>query len=449
MKLTGFQWVMLFMVLIARAVKTHADDKLPTTNKADRPNIILIMADDVGYECFGCYGSKQYQTPNIDRLARKGMRFTHCYSQPLCTPSRVKFMTGMSNARNYSAFSILNRDQRTIGHHFQAAGYETLVAGKWQLLGAEHYAERFRKKGTWPRDAGFDHHCLWQVDRLGSRYWKPLLNTDGDNHQFGADEYGPEIITTYIVDFMATHRKKDKPFFIYYPMILVHSPFLPTPDSKLPKSKNRQRNFEDMVAYMDKCVGRIVGETERLGIAENTLILFVGDNGTHKSLKSTLDGQNIQGGKGATTDAGTREPMVAYWPGVVPKGKVSDDLVDFSDFLPTLLEAAHTKVPDRLDGQSFLPQLQGKAGKPREWMYCYYCPRPERSKPVRFVRDQRWKLYGDGRLFDVRNDSLEKRPIEDLDAVAGATEAKQKLSTALQAMPAEGKSLLKFSSDPK
>ncbi len=435
--------VILAAVIAVYPFVADAEDE----NRSGRPNIILIMADDVGYECFGCYGSKQYSTPNIDKLARHGMRFSHCYSQPLCTPSRVKLMTGLSNVRNYSAFSILNRDQRTIGDYFQAVGYETVVAGKWQLLGAEHYAERFRQRGTWPRDAGFDHHCLWQVDRLGSRFWKPLLNIDGENRQFGDDQYGPDIVTDYITDFMAASRNQDKPFFVYYPMILVHSPFLPTPDSKSRKSKDKQRNFEDMVAYMDKLVGRIVSKTEELGIAENTLILFTGDNGTHKSLKSTLDGQVIQGGKGSTTDAGTREPLVAYWPDVVPKGKVSNDLVDFSDFLPTLLEAAGTKAPDGLDGHSFLPQLRGAAGKPRQWMYCYYCPRPERSIPVRFVRDQRWKLYGDGRFFDVKNDPLEHRPIEDTVSIDGATEAKQKLSAALRTMPEKGQSLLNFTSE--
>ena len=169
-----WQWLAALLVLLRHSVSA------PT----ERPNVILIMADDVGYECFGCYGSRQYQTPNIDRLAREGMRFTHCYSQPLCTPSRVKLMTGLSNVRNYSAFSVLNPDQRTIGHHMQAAGYRTFIAGKWQLLGAEQYAKQFRKKGTWPRDAGFDEFCLWQVDKLGSRYWGPLLNINGENRQF-------------------------------------------------------------------------------------------------------------------------------------------------------------------------------------------------------------------------------------------------------------------------
>lgn len=408
-----------------------------------RPNIILIMADDVGYECFGCYGSRQYQTPNIDRMARRGMRFTHCYSQPLCTPSRVKLMTGLSNARNYSAFSILNSDQRTIGQIFKAAGYKTLVAGKWQLLGASHYAARFRKKGTWPHDAGFDHVCLWQVDRLGSRYWQPLLNIDGKNRQFGKDDYGPDIVTNTITDFMETNR--DKPFFVYYPMILVHSPFLPTPDSKSRNSKNRQKNFEDMVAYMDKLVGRIVKKTEKLGIADQTLILFLGDNGTHKSIFSVLDGRTIQGGKGLTTDAGTRVPMVAYRPGTVPENRVCDDLVNFSDFLPTCLEAAGVSIPDGLDGHSFLPQLHGERGNPREWIYCYYCPRPEKTKPVRFVRDTQWKLYGDGRFFDVTNDTLEKNPLSNVESGSAAASAKRKLTAALKAMPKQGNMLLKFS----
>ena len=150
---------------------------------ASNPNVILIMADDVGYECFGCYGSKQYSTPNIDQLATQGMRFDHCYSQPLCTPSRVKLMTGLTNARNYSAFSVLTRDQKTIGQHFKNGGYETAVVGKWQLFGAKHYSKQFRGRGTMPNAAGFDHVCLWQVDQLGERYPGPLMWIDGENRQ--------------------------------------------------------------------------------------------------------------------------------------------------------------------------------------------------------------------------------------------------------------------------
>ncbi|MCA9040327.1 MAG: sulfatase-like hydrolase/transferase [Planctomycetaceae bacterium] len=413
---------------------------LPLTAEASRPNIILIMADDIGYECYGCYGSQQYKTPNIDRLAEKGTRFEHCYSQPLCTPSRVKIMTGLSNARNYSAFSILNRDQRTFGHVFQAAGYRTFVGGKWQLYGAEHYyyPNRHHAKGTLPANAGFDEYCLWQVEKLGDRYWNPLLDINGKVTQFQPEDYGPDIVTNHICDFM--EQKSDKPFFIYYPMILVHNPFPTTPDSEDPKSKDDQQNFEDMVQYMDKTIGKIVKKTEDLGIAENTLILVTGDNGTNRKIVSNLNGQEIKGGKGLTTDAGTHVALVAYQPGTVKAGQVCQDIVDFSDFLPTMQEVAGIAKDESLDGVSFAKALTGTNPNAREWMYCYYNPRPDREnlKPQRFTRDQRYKLYGDGRFYDVANDPLEQTPLEE------KNEAYQKLAAALASMPAESPVLLKF-----
>lgn len=433
--------VLLACALGVPALATSAS-RLVAARSDRPPNIIVIMADDVGYECFGCYGSRQYKTPHIDRMARQGLRFTHCYSQPLCTPSRVKLMTGLSNARNYSAFSVLNRDQRTFAHLLRDAGYRTAVAGKWQLLAAEHYPDRFRGKGTWPGHAGFDRTCLWQVDRLGSRYWEPLLYVDGENRRFGKEEYGPDVATKYLTEFMAENR--DVPFFVYYPMILVHGPFVPTPHSDSRDSKNRQRNFEDMVAYMDALVGRIVRKTEELQIADDTLILFTSDNGTHRSLRSTFDGRTIRGGKGRTTDAGTRVPLVARWPGVVPEGRICDDLVDFSDFLPTLLSAADAEVPEGLDGRSFLPQLRGEPGNPRQWTYCYYNPRPEKTEPVRFVRDRRWKLYGDGRFFDVAGDPAESQALAQDGLDDKAADARRKLAAALWTMPAKGQALLEF-----
>ena len=414
----------------------------PSFAEQTKPNIVLIMADDVGYECFGSYGSRQYETPHLDRMASKGARFEHCYSQPLCTPSRVKIMTGLSNVRNYSAFSVLNRDEKTFGHYLRDAGYRTAVAGKWQLYGAEHYKQQFRGKGALPAEAGFDNWCLWQVDKLGSRFWGPLLNVDGETKQFDDDQYGPEVCTDYLIDFMA--EKSDKPFFIYFPMILVHSPFVPTPDSANRKEKDKQQNFEDMVAYMDKLIGRLVKQTEELDIADNTLFLFVGDNGTGRSLRSKLNGTTIPGGKGSMTDAGTRAAMIAYGPGQVKAGQVSDALVDFSDFVPTLLEVAGADSTTKFDGVSFLPQLQGKPGTPRETIFMYYNSRPEKTEPRIFVRDQRWKLYDDGSFYDVSADPLEKKSV-DTPAGSAAAKAREKLQAVLDSMPANGQSLLKYS----
>ncbi|MEE2844152.1 MAG: sulfatase-like hydrolase/transferase [Planctomycetota bacterium] len=409
---------------------------------APKTNIILIMADDIGYECFGFAGSNQYSTPRLDQLVAEGMSFTHCYSQPLCTPSRVKLMTGLSNVRNYAAFSVLRQDQKTIGQYFQENGYRTCIAGKWQLYGAEHYAERFRGKGTMPEDAGFDSMCLWQVDKLGGRFWNPLLYVDGENKQFGATEYGPDIVTKHITNFIEDNHSK--PFFVYYPMILTHSPFVPTPNSADRMSKDKQKNFEDMTTYMDMLVGRIVDKTREVGIAENTLILFVGDNGTHVTIRSRLNGKEIRGGKGKMTDAGTRVPFVAYQPGTVDAGQINSNLIDFSDFLPTTLEAVGVTAPPDIDGQSFLWQLCGKTGEPRKWIHIFYHPRPEKGMSLAFVRTQRYKLYRDGRFYDVLSDVNEESPLGSSGLSRQAMNAHTLLTEALTTMPAYGRMLLKY-----
>jgi len=260
----------------------------------EKTNVILIMADDIGYECYGAYGGTSYKTPVLDKMAAEGMLFKHAYSNPLCTPTRVKIMTGLSNVRNYASFSILKKTEKTIGHMMQQAGYRTAIAGKWQLYGAEHYPDLIRGKGSLPQDMGFERHCLWQVEKLGSRFWGPTITIDGEVKKFGEDVYGPDVYSRFLLDRMAEY--KNEPFFLYYPMALVHSPFVPTPDSADRKCKDKQRNFADMVAYMDKIIGRIVDKTVELGIAERTLIFVTGDNGTHKSIKSNMGDKVIPRG---------------------------------------------------------------------------------------------------------------------------------------------------------
>ncbi|MEE3219970.1 MAG: sulfatase-like hydrolase/transferase, partial [Planctomycetota bacterium] len=203
-------------------------------------NVVLIMADDVGYECFSAYGSKEFSTPRLDALAAKGMRFEHCHSTPLCTPSRVNLMTGKSNVFNYVDFGVFPKGEPTFANHFKAQGYATAVAGKWQLLTS--------RSGISPAEAGFDRHCVWNIPGTErSRYWKPSLMHDGKVINHGEDDYGSTIIADYLIDFIKTN--KDKPFLAYYPMNLPHNPFYPTPRSKDRKSKNAKRNFIDMVAY--------------------------------------------------------------------------------------------------------------------------------------------------------------------------------------------------------
>lgn len=405
---------------------------------AEKTNVILIMADDIGYECYQPYGGTSYQTPVLNRIAAQGMRFEHAYSNPICTPTRVKIMTGLSNVRNYSSFSILNKTERTLGHMMQDAGYRTAIAGKWQLLGAEHYSDRIRGKGALPQDMGFDRHCLWQVDKLGSRFWGPTVTADCELKTYPDGVFGPDVYSQFLMDRM--QEFKEDPFFLYYPMALVHSPFVPTPDSENRNSKNKQQNFADMVAYMDKIIGRIIDKTVELGIDKRTLILITGDNGTHKIIKSNMGDRVIVGGKGQPTDAGTHVALFAYQPGTVPAGKVCSQIVEFSDFMPTIAEATGAELQSPIDGTSFLPQLHGSKETTKETIFVYYWPRPERGQPIRFVRNHRWKLYGDGNLFDIQNDVMEKNPIDPSESV----DIRKKLQSTMDQMPAKGQSIFKF-----
>jgi len=437
--------LLVFALLFACCTRAIAERK---------PNVILIMADDVSWECFGCYGAEDYQTPHIDELAAKGIRFTHCYSTPLCTPSRVKIMTGQYNFRNYTHFGYLDPQSKTFGHKLQSAGYKTAVAGKWQLNGLSHQAEGFADN-TRPFKAGFDEYCLWQLTvprgakGSGERFWSPPLEQNGKllTPDDNLNKYGPDIMSDFVCDFIK--RNKDEPFFVYYPTVLVHNPFVPTPDTigaaprdhdanRAPKGKAKQKaNFVAMVNYLDKIVGKIVKQVDDIGQLENTIILFTADNGTNTSITSAWDGRDIRGGKGGTKDMGTHVPLVAYWKGHTPEGKVVDDLIDFTDFYPTLAAAAGVELSkdDPIDGRSFLPQLNGKSGTPRDWVFWHYQPYWGKFAGAQFVRDQTFKLYRDGRLFDVPQDLDESRNLAQAAGNEAVESARRKLGQVLNSAP--------------
>ncbi|MCA9050564.1 MAG: sulfatase-like hydrolase/transferase [Planctomycetaceae bacterium] len=375
--------------------------------EAGRPNVILIMVDDFGYECITANGGESYQTPNVDRLAATGVRFEHCHVQPLCTPTRVQLMTGKYNIRNYLQFGKLVRSETTFGHLFQQAGYATGICGKWQL-GHETDA---------PQHFGFQESCLWQQTRRPPRYANPGLEYNGTEKDFNNGEYGPTLVNDFAVDFIQRH--KAEPFFLYYPMILTHSPFQPTPDSpnwdptiKSEREQQNNRHFADMTAYTDKMVGRLVSTLTDAGIRDNTLIIFIGDNGTLGSITSRFQGQDFKGGKGKTNHRGTHVPCIVNWPAVIKQASVRKDLVSSTDFLPTICEAAGIEVPEDVDGVSFLPQLKGRQGTPREWLYTWYSPRQRQDLTVKeCVFDQHYKLYRTGEFYDLSVDPDETQPI--------------------------------------
>jgi arylsulfatase A-like enzyme len=402
----------------------------------DRPNIILIMADDLGYEGLSCNGGGSYRTPNLDELARTGIRFTRCFSTPLCTPSRVQLMTGQYSFRNYTEFGSLRPGEITFAHLLKDAGYATCVAGKWQLAG--HYeGSNYRGVGTLPEQAGFDEHCLWQIDRLGSRYWDPEIVQNGTLRQDLSGRFGPDVVCDFVIEFL--QKSRQGPFFIYYPMILTHSPFMPTPSTDIEpdlRSKPDKKHFADMVAHADRLVGRIVAALDGSGLRESTLILFTGDNGTPRGIVSQLSGRPIPGGKGFTTASGTHVPLIAQWQGKTLPGTVCGDLIDFTDFLPTLCQASGANLPGGIpfDGRSFLPQIRGETGNPRDWIFCHYDPRWGQWKPQRFAQNSRWKLYGDGSLYDIEADPDETLPLDPNRPSAEAEAARSELQAVLDRM---------------
>lgn len=400
---------------------------LTSAYAGERPNIILIMADDFGYECVTANGGESYQTPNLDRLAANGMRFEHCHVQPLCTPTRVQLMTGKYNIRNYLRFGTLLRTEETFAHHLKKAGYATGICGKWQL-GSEKDS---------PQHFGFDESCLWQQTRRPPRYANPGLEYNGVEKDFENGEYGPKLVNDFALSFVERHR--NEPFFLYYPMILTHNPFQPTPDSPDwdPKAvgekvNQEDRHFGEMVSYMDGMVGRLDAKLAELGIRDNTLLVFLGDNGTNKGITSRFRGAEYRGGKGTTTHHGTHVPLIVSWPSVIARGKVQADLISSVDVLPTICEAAGVLPPGTIDGISFLPQVRGEKGTPRSWLYCWYSPRQQANLSVKELAfNHRYKLYRDGEFYDLQTDPLEKSPKKRNELVGEAAQVAIQLQKAL------------------
>ena len=395
------------------------------------PNVILMLADDRGYEALSVYGNETFKTPRIDQLAREGVRFERAYATPLCTPTRVELMTGRHGHRNYERFGQFppkDKDQ-TFGDLMKNAGYVTCFAGKCQL-----------GRSATPFDMGFDRSMTYEVTQgktiNSTYYWDPVgpdggfhtdpttgrrhcrIEVDGKPYERTDARYGPDIVNRFVLDFVSANS--DRPFFVYYPMPLIHSPIQHMPDSAAkdefewkPLFKD-ERFVADMVSYMDKLVGQVVDRLDELGIRENMLLLFAGDNGTAHH-PTRFRGAEFKGAKGGFADPGIHVPLVAHWKGTLPPGRVCDDLVDFTDFYATLADLTGQAAPDSRDGVSFLPQLKGRKGTPREWAFVYYAEtnadrkgeESEGKEPYRgycAMLADNWKLCHDGRLYNLTDD---------------------------------------------
>lgn len=323
-----------------------------------KPNLVFVLIDDMGKGPVGCYGAEDSeksrsgdsQTPELDRLAATGMRFTNFYSMPQCVPTRVAVLTGQYPFRNgwvnhydvprWNLKGFNPKTNPSIGNIIKSAGYATCIAGKWQI-------SDFREEPKTLNNCGFDAFCVWTGYEAGNppsdmRYWDAYLHTAERSTTY-AGKFGPEICNTFVVDFI--HRHESQPMFIYYPMILKHG-------------GAGWRAYEgcSMVECIDRFIGRLVRVLDETGVRDNTILVVTTDNGPQK---------------GKTSEEGVCEPFIVNCPGIVPQGVVTDALADVTDILPTFAELAGAKLPDgyTFDGRSLAPLITGKADDgPRKWI---------------------------------------------------------------------------------
>ena len=390
-----------------------------------KPNIIFILADDYGIGEVGCYGADNYKTPNIDALARSGTRYTHGYTISLCGPSRAMILTGRYGFRtggsNQDAVGQISpKKEKLIPSVLKPAGYVTTMIGKWSQFSQQ------------PSDFGFDDYLRY----AGSgAYWNTQEKVktyvvNGETRPLRDKEYMPDLMHRHLIDFITKHR--DRPFYAHYSLSHTHGDILPTPDSA-PDSKD---HYADNVVYMDKLVGKLMAELDRLKLRDKTLVIFFGDNGTAnpRADRATIGGRPLAGAKGSMLDGGGRVPLIVSWPGVTPAGKVSADLVDSSDFLPTFAALAGAKLPANtvIDGRSFAAQVRGEKGEPRPWIF-------NQLARSWYVREADWKLNQAGELFDMSDAPFAEKLVAADTKNAAAVAARQRLQTALdQLNPAGG-----------
>ena len=393
---------------------------------ADKPNLVFILADDLGIGNVGCYGADAtVKTPHIDALARGGTRYTNAYTVPLCGPSRAAILSGRyafrTGATNQDATGEMKPSVETfLPKTLKAAGYASSMIGKWGQL------------PLGPAEFGFDEHLKFQGSGI---YWNSQAK--GKNYVVNTqsvplrdEEYLPDVMHRHVVDFMT--RNREKPFYLYYSLSHIHGEILPTPDSA-PDSKDL---YADNIAYMDKLVGQLVAELDRLKLREKTLIVFFGDNGTggNYSDRATVNGRRLSGAKGDMLEGGALVPMIVNWPGKTPAGKICTDMVDSTDFFPTFAEFAGTKLPAEtvIDGRSMAAQFRGEKGQPRDWAFVQLARKW-------YVRSTGWKLNQAGELYDMSGAPWGEKlaPADTKDPAALA--ARQRLSAALaQLNPAAG-----------
>lgn len=404
-----------------------------TASPARRPNIVLLLLDDLGWRDFACYGHKVHETPHVDRLAAEGVKFTNAYAScPVCSPTRASIMTGKYPARLQLTDWIPGRKQwptakllvpkfeqqlplaeTTVAEALKPLGYRTASIGKWHLGG----------KGSLPTDHGFDVNVAGD-HRGGIRsYFGPfdVPGLEGSTK----DDYITEKLTEAAERFIEESAPRG-PFFLYLPEYTVHIP-LNAREAAIEKYRKKigpNVDFPDpvyaaMVESFDEALGRIRKKLAQMKVADNTVIIVTSDNGGLRyeggGKRLVTDNSPLRAGKGHLYEGGIREPLIIYWPGVTKAGSVSDTPCSSIDLLPTIVEMAGGKAPRGIDGVSLAPVLRGGAPPKRDALYWHY---PHYSNqggvPSGAIRKGDYKLiefYEDGRLelFNLKDDIGERR----------------------------------------
>ncbi|MCK4294744.1 MAG: sulfatase-like hydrolase/transferase [Planctomycetes bacterium] len=393
-----------------------------------RPNFIIIYCDDLGYGDIGCFGSTKHRTPNIDKMAAEGMKFTSFYvTSGVCTPSRSSLMTGCYPRRvnmhqsargEWVLFPVakkgLNPDEITIAEVLKAQGYATACVGKWHLGDQPQFL---------PTRQGFDYYFgIPYSNDMGSRQRKqnpplPLLRNEKVIEAPADQNTITKRYTEEVIKFITAN--KDKPFFVYLPHTMPHNP---VHSSDAFRGKSANGGYGDCVEEIDWSTGQILAALKKLGIDDNTLVIFTSDNGA----ANRWGGGNapLSGGKGSTMEGGMREPCVIRWPGKIPAGTECSELACTMDLLPTFAKLAATTAPtDRIiDGKDIWPLMAARKGakSPHEAFYYYYRDR------LQAVRSGKWKLHlprkqkrsrdkkpeqWPARLYDLEADIAEKNDL--------------------------------------
>jgi len=427
---------------------------LRRANSAKRPNIIFIMADDLGPEWLSCYGGEEMETPNLDNLAREGMQFSNAYSMPQCTPTRATLLTGQYPFRHGwvnhwdvprwgAGCHFDSKHNITFARVLKTAGYVTAAAGKWQI-------NDFRVQPHAMEKHGFDEYCMWtgfesQNPPSAKRYWDPYIHTAGVSKTYKG-RFGTDVFVDFLIDFMSRH--KDKPMMLYFPMCLTHGPLTNTPLD--PDARGNIERHKAMVRYTDHAVGRLVKALDDLKLRDNTIVFFTTDNGTARKMTARMNGRKVKGGKATLGEPGVRAPFIVSCPGIVPVGVRTDALTDFTDILPTFAELGLAKLPGgvAIDGHSIASLLRGTASDSiRDWIMAmgFGAAKLAEGRVVgvkqfadRVVRDKQYKLWVlDGRsarLFDLLADPAETNNLID-STNPGVVAARRKLEAVVQSFP--------------